>query len=331
MTRIPLVLLVPLFILACERPPEPLGSNDAGSGDGGTSDAGSGDGGTSGANARKPNVMLVVDKSGSMHFPIDPSNPSCPLGCGPSPATACPSSCPTRLQEMKVAMGQFLIEKGEIARFGLNVFPDSSQNVCAQGRVVHEIRTNTDDPIALLGAAVTINDTLQQIGQPGGLPASGGTPTATTLRALETNAGLLATDRANLVLLLTDGLPNCNSSLSPTACTCVPGASCMASNLNCLDAVASIDAIASLAGKDIQTIVIGFGADIASSSAGVDTLNAMAVAGGLPRTCALSIDCGASDTCTGGYCGRRFYQAANAAELAAVLERIATIVSAASP
>lgn len=104
------------------------------------------------------------------------------------------------------------------------------------------------------------------------------------------------------MLLLAGSLPNCNSSLDGATCTCLT-ANCSASNLNCLDADASVAAVASLGGKNIRTIVIGFGSE-AGSTVGVETLNAMALAGGLPRTCAVSTDCGTGDACTDGYGAR---------------------------
>src|SRR4051812_4145013 len=68
----------------------------------------------------KPNVMLLVDNSGSMLFPSDASDPDCTVGgvlCG-NAATACPASCPTRVSELKNAMGAFLQTSGTIARLG---------------------------------------------------------------------------------------------------------------------------------------------------------------------------------------------------------------------
>jgi hypothetical protein len=279
----------------------------------------------------KANVMLVVDKSGSMLFPVDTNNSNCPSGCGPAPATNCPAGCPTRLTEMKAAMGPFLTNQGDIARFGLAVFPLGSP--CVVGGIDKDI-VQSDDGIALAGAASTINGVIQAIGTgtQGSLPAAGGTPTAATLRTLENHPTLLASDRKNIVLLLTDGLPNCNSSITASNCTCVPGANCSTSTLNCLDSQASIDAVNALKSRGIQTMVVGFGADTAGGGVGFDTLNSMASAGGLPRSCTTNAECGAGDSCSNGVCAvRKFYQAANSAELAAVLQRLAIIVVVGDP
>jgi hypothetical protein len=151
---------------------------------------------------------------------------------------------------------------------------------------------------------------------------------------------LVSHDRAFLrevVLLLTDGLPNCNPS-NPNGgkaveCRCTQSP-CPTSYpaLLCLDKDASVAAVDNLfSQKKIRTIVIGFGADFTSTDpekqAGAETLNAMAVAGNFPRTvsCAANASiCGAGDTCnaTTKVCDRRFYLAANQVELANALAEI---------
>jgi hypothetical protein len=139
---------------------------------------------------------------------------------------------------------------------------------------------------------------------------------------------LHGTDRDDFVLLLTDGLPNCNAN-NPNAgntatCRCTQ-TSCGTSPLGCLDKDASVAAVAALQSqREIRTIVIGFGAETAAG-AGPETLNAMAEAGGFARNCEGDpLACGAGDTCDPAtkLCGRRFYQAANADELAAALREI---------
>jgi hypothetical protein len=278
------------------------------------------------ANPLKANVMLVVDKSGSMLYPVDTNNTNCASGCGPQ--APCGPNCPTRLSEMKGAMVPFLSgPQGDIARFGLAVFPlaTSNANACTEGGIDKDI-PSTDDGIALAGAASTIGSVIQAIGA-GGYPAIGGTPTAATLTKLETYAPLLDSQRANIALLLTDGLPNCNGSLNGATCACVQAGTCSStSSLNCLDTQATLGAINSLRSKSIKTMVVGFGAETAAAGVAFDTLNAMADAGGMGRQCTSNADCGAGDTCSAGSCGRRFYQAGNSAELAAVLQKLAIIL-----
>ena len=227
-------------------------------------------------------------------------------------------------------MGPFLLQNGTVARFGLSGFPDAdpadSSTVCRTGRVVQDIPdVANDDPTLLQDAATQVNNTIQAIGTTG-LPAAGGTPTAATLTLLGSQPSLQDTKRKNIVLLLTDGLPNCNGSLDKSTCTCVTGATPCPSQLNCLDDTAAINAVTALAQKNIATIVIGFGADT-GASLGRPTLNNMAVAGGYQRECTTSSDCGTGDTCSGGHCSViKFYQAANGVQLAAVLAKLQQII-----
>jgi hypothetical protein len=272
------------------------------------------------AKAGKPNVMLVVDTSFSMTDPVDPTDPDCTVNgqlCG-STSQPCTAACPTRLVEMKSAMNGFLTQNGSVARFGLARFPNAVRTdpstVCRTGVMMVDIAAVADDdPTALQSWATDINTSIQS------LEFAGGTPTAATLNMLATQPTLLDPDRKNIVLLLTDGLPNCNGNLNKDTCTCVTGATPCPTNLNCLDDQGAIGAVSALAQKEIGTIVIGFGADT-GASIGRPTLNNMAVTGGYQRECTTNADCGTGDTCAGGNCTNiKFYQAANGAQLAQVL------------
>ncbi len=273
---------------------------------------------------KKPNIMLLVDKSGSMMDPVDATLAACG-SCGAcNGCPACPSNCPTRLVDMKSAMQTFLGQYGTTARFGLSVFPGgtSSADPCKTGHVVQEVTASNDVDSELQGSASQINDSIQQLGRTGGLPVVGGTPTAASLSQLSSNPALQEDDRDNFVLLLTDGLPNCNSNLDGTKCTCVTGET-TCDKRNCLDDTAVVQAISGLASQDIRTIVVGFGADTAASG-GLGALNAMAQAGGFARSCQTNQDCGSGDTCdtATSTCGKKFFPAANAEDLAAELIKI---------
>jgi hypothetical protein len=133
------------------------------------------------------------------------------------------------------------------------------------------------------------------------------------------------------VLLLTDGLPNCNaanpvSCTNATACQCTL-ASCGAAGssyctLGCLDDQGTVSEIAALAAKKIETIVVGFGAETAAAGAQT-VLRAMAEAGGFKRSCQLNADCGTGGCdMASGTCNEKLFQARNAAELAEALKRI---------
>ncbi len=290
----------------------------------------------------KPNLMFLIDKSGSMNFPANDAIAPCTPGCNQS-GPACAAGCPTRLGELKSAMGTFLSTSGNLAWMGMAVFPTA---VAGASGVVDtcgatgsaDIRVQlapnqADVPAELLATASAVNMQIQS------LTVGGGTPTGDSLKFLGTYAPLADPDprfpREDFIVLLTDGLPNCNSNNVNTCtgsscrCTLASAASCTPSSFctqGCLDKDNSAAQVTALRKKNIRTIVIGFGADTASGD-GPDTLNEMAENGGFARSCPSGADaeCGANNTCdtATGLCARKFYQATSAVELAGVLARIA--------
>ncbi len=288
----------------------------------------------------KPSLMFLIDKSGSMNFPSNSAAAGCPAGCGVSTGP-CPASCPTRISELRSAMNTFLSGNGTVAWTGMAIFPTKvAPDACGAtqaGDVLVQLAPNkTDVDADLNAAAMTVNTQIQS------LVPGGGTPTADSLRFLGTYAPLITNPdkRQQFVLLLTDGLPNCNASNPNTcsngtpvggACRCTLAA-CTASSFciqGCLDKDNSANAIVELAKKGIKTIVIGFGADTVSGD-GPDTLNAMAEAGQFARVCPKLTDaeCGTGNTCNTGtkVCNKQYYQATSATELAATLKQISDLL-----
>ncbi len=291
----------------------------------------------------KPNVMLLVDNSGSMLLPTNPGAGGCPVNCGTA-SNPCPGTCPTRITELKSAMATFLQTSGTIARLGATIFP--TDPICAASSNIDvqlPMPTSTDDgsDSALTATANQVNARIQA------LSPVGGTPTGSSLDFLGTYGGLNdgADFRDDFVLLLTDGLPNCNVSNPNQLCTC--GGSCSAAQYTscgcttagtppcssstlcargCLDQDGAVDAVKRLRQKGVRTIVVGFGAELVSG-AGPVVLNAMARQGGFARECPNSTDaeCGGSaGSCntTTKQCLTAFFQAANGTELAAALRKI---------
>jgi len=273
------------------------------------------------ATALKPNMMLVVDSSFSMDGKIDPG---------------CSGSCATRMTELKSAMQTFLSTNPTVARMGLINYPQpipgdfSPASSCRAADLSH-IKVplaQSDDDATLRATASSINSEIQA------LTASGGTPTRPTLDAVGTYAPLLEATRSNFILLLTDGLPNCNdnnpNTCNGTACNCTQ-AQCSEAlqtcSLGCLDRDGTVSTITGLVGKGIRTIVVGFGSETGSGQ-GVPVLTAMAQAGGFPRRCPNGNECGTGDFCKADKtCNRPFYQAANGTELATALGEIGQSVS----
>lgn len=288
----------------------------------------------------KPNVMLLVDNSGSMLLPTNPSAPTCPANCGTTQNNPCPGTCPTRVSELKSAMATFLQGSGTIARLGVSVFP--TDPLCKPAANIDvglpaPTTTDTGTDSALSMSANQINARIQA------LAPLGGTPTGSSLEFLGTYGGLNDSNdfRDDFVLLLTDGLPNCNDSNPNQLCSC--GASCSAQQTatcncttstcastlcakGCLDQDGAVAAVKALKQKGIRTIIVGFGADLVGG-AGPVVLNAMAKEGGFPRECQMGTDAecgGAPGSCNTAtkQCSTSFFQAANGAELAAALRKI---------
>jgi hypothetical protein len=298
------------------------------------------------AKSSKPNLMVLLDTSGSMKLPVNPSDPDCmtPNGLCGDPRTGADcnvNTCPTRWSELQGAMATFLTSSGSTARMGLTTYPQptgtATADQCTASTAVRIPVPQVDDTdtTALQKSATDISNVILGIPNAGVGSPVGGTPTSVSLRFVGQQADLQTTDRQDFILLLTDGLPNCNPSNpnnggNPAACQCTLSA-CTGgvATLGCLDKDVSVSAVTDLrTQKDIKTIVIGFGAETASG-AGPDTLNAMAAAGGFARNCASAPDaCGAGDTCDPAtkLCGRRFYQAANQTELSKALAEIINLV-----
>ncbi|MFL5354939.1 adventurous gliding motility lipoprotein CglB [Archangium sp.] len=302
------------------------------------------------ARAAKPNLMLLVDTSGSMKDPVDPTDPDCKVSgvlCGD--ARPCNTTvCPTRWSELQAAMQDFLSTSGTVARMGLATYPDLKVDASCGATASLSVglpAAGDDADATLAGNAEKVKNKILAIKNssttPGEQTPSGGTPTSLSLKYVGTLPELQTAERPDFVLLLTDGLPNCNGAYQPaypdSGCFCTLSDCTYAKQIGCLDKNESVASVQALRGKEIKTIVVGFGADFNSTTTsgqqGASTLNQMADAGGFARECVADSDCGTGDTCdkTKSLCNRRFYQAANKAELVAALKKITEKVSTVDP
>ncbi|WP_257453713.1 adventurous gliding motility lipoprotein CglB [Archangium lipolyticum] len=293
------------------------------------------------ARERKPNLMLLVDTSGSMTAPADPSVAACKrngVTCG-NDTFQCPisSGCDTRWSALQNAMEDFLVSSGTVARIGLATYP--SDNYCGATASIAIPLPDADkeDEATLKANADKVLAELQSITSyatpTNARVPDGGTPTSRSLAEVGKRQELGTAERSDFVVLLTDGLPNCDEQFPtpyPNAgCFCTLEAGCLdGETAGCLDKNASVAAVEMLRAKEIQTIVIGFGADFNASTEmgrqGAATLDAMARAGGFERKCKVDLDCGTGDSCDKavGLCNRRFFQAGNRAELVKALREI---------
>lgn len=281
------------------------------------------------ARGNTPNLMLLVDTSGSMLEPMNPANPICrsPTSGVLCRGEGCPAGCPTRWSALQGAMSSFLSANGAVARLGLALYPGTQLVLGEQCGGADSLTLDLpgdDSAESLRNHAAAVSAELHKIPNHTRGGPTGGTPTGASLLYLGSQPQLQTDERSDFVLLLTDGLPNCNQSNASASCRCNQGECTDRYEwLSCLDQDGSVGAVRTLRGKDIQTIVIGFGADTAAGEGPV-VLNAMAEAGGFARKCQTDADCGTGDACEvgAGLCQRRYYQAANQDELAAALRQI---------
>jgi hypothetical protein len=200
--------------------------------------------------AAEPEVMFVLDRSGSMNMAFEGND--------------------SRWTVLTNALAATLPPVNDTMAIGALLFPSgSSMDDCSLPGTPN-LAPALDHVQALL--------TLLEATRPGGA-----TPTAV---AIDTASSLLlgvrAATTARALVLATDGAPNCNASLNVNTCTCATGAMCRGDPDRCLDDTRTVAQIASVAAQGIPTYVIG----IASAGDGVfsTVLDEMAVAGGRPLT-----------------------------------------------
>ena len=231
------------------------------------------------AQALQVNMLLVMDKSGSMA--------DTPAGYPMSKWDALEAALGAALQEVQGAIS-----------FGLEFFPTTADignpipYVCGDSGRCCEMPATAEmyvdvgpgtDTVPLITQAITANE-----------PA-GGTPTAAALyRALDyfQNGPGAALEGGKYVLLATDGAPNCNSEITCTVDTCTlnienvdgcpsTGVSCCSqSREGCLDDTTTVGAITDLRAAGVTTIVVG----IPGSELYAANLQDFADSGGYERT-----------------------------------------------
>ena len=123
----------------------------------------------------EPNVMLVIDRSGSMGDPV------------------ASGSATTKWSDLKTAVSSLVTNYDSQMRLGAAIF--SSDGNCAAA--------NVDVPVAS-AAGATVMTKLNAQGP------NGNTPTAAALDTVIAKGLLNDPTRANYVVLATDGLPNCS-------------------------------------------------------------------------------------------------------------------------
>jgi len=311
--------------------------------------------------ALKPNLMMVLDRSGSMALPFDPTPPACGT-CGQTGQPACnPSTCPSRWDTVTTTMSQFLSTNATIARMGVAFYPQltgstitdptsgNQSNFCAITTTVDVPIVDSDDAAQLRASAQAVDFAIRKVGSTASPLAGGvggGTPTGDSLTVISQRAGFGSNiSRQSFLLLMTDGLPNCNPNsglnalVNPAACDCTDGATSAACTfyptLDCNDFNEVAHKVSDIRSKGIKTIVIGYG-DVFGPSA-QNSLQQIALAGDFQRRCqADGSECNPSDTAcfqasNPHVCAEQFFRVTSQAQLAAALAAVTSAIPQTDP
>ncbi len=228
---------------------------------------------------RPPKVMLAVDTSGSMKSRLWAEEDwAC---CASLTGGNCSGYSPVGdckwnwLKEQMLAPGRFLDELDDQVRFGLTVFPDAAfpSQHCAPGAVRLPIAQYPG------GAVDAIRAEFERIAP------FGGTPIASALNAIGHDNPFTREEpnTRRIVVLLTDGLPNCNAGISQAACdecsNVNPTGPYCGAPMQCLDDDATVKQVQHLRSTGVTTLVVWYGP---VSPMATRVLNALADAGGRP-------------------------------------------------
>jgi len=232
----------------------------------------------------RPNLYFAIDASGSMTEGI-------PLGEG---ANYEPGAVPySRYAALALAIQNLLARVGHRVNYGATLFPRGA-DTCDAGEEIRTLGAGDDVSFALSGElGPELRSFMFYIRR---RAPQGATPVALALEALV--SPMAAAGPNTYVFLVTDGGPNCNTSLRCGVDACMPNLeklrltaelvcddslNCCDESLfgpaNCLDAEGSLEAVRRLATAGVKTIVIG----MSGSEIYADVLDQLAVAGGAPR------------------------------------------------
>lgn len=223
------------------------------------------------AQLRTVNMLLVIDKSGSMTDPLGDTD---------------------KWTAMKSAVGTALGHVADQMNFGLVLFPYAVFHTIPLDGCDTDCCELPDGDAAVLVPIEQGGRATEEIGyQLDATSPGGGTPTAAALDAalayFTTGEGA-ALEGEKYVLLATDGGPNCNDQLACTADTCTANldGQCTSGNCckdpdqrnQCLDDLSVLDGLGKLKAANIPTFVVG----LPGTQQYASYLDEFAAADGLP-------------------------------------------------
>jgi hypothetical protein len=194
-----------------------------------------------------PNILIVLDASGSMNE--DAQNMSCGMnmGCGANSKWAL----------LTPALTQVVRDTQTTVNWGLKMFGDASGSCGVNPNMVAvPVGPNTGDMIT-----TTIMNRTDAMGN---VSMSTSTPTRRAMNAAVTYFGTVTEPNPKYIVLATDGMPNCTGT----------------SNNNNDDTPGAIAAVTAARMANIPTFVVGISAPPGAAN---DAMNMMAIEGGMPR------------------------------------------------
>lgn len=271
-----------------------------------------------------PSLLIVQDRSLSMEICFDSDTYGGETrGCfAEAWHTERDPSRRSRMEISQQVMESVVESNRDEVEFGLVLYgvdPDQPKIACAPPLVVAE---PSKDSHSVVAEAYRSNPHI--------VSPAGGTPTTQALQRayellIDESGKRRNTLRQDYVVLVTDGLMNCNSA-HPVPCICASETNCFGNageipygeegNMDarqCLDDVDALSRVRKLKDAGIPTFVIGLG-DVFSEDEvlAVQVLDELAEAGGVPQQGA----------------AQKFYSAGNAEQLQTSLERIIAQIAA---
>jgi hypothetical protein len=258
------------------------------------SDAAIGNGGTGGqvscaphvanVSVSVPSVVVVMDRSGSM---MRNAAGQCVV---PSATCAAPSPGMTRWSIAKNAIDSVIGSTEQTIAWGMKLYPTCKHPPGNANPFLCEYPVGISNGCAIEGGdtapAINQQNTISTtLGRETPAQDAGGTPTAIAVAAGVQILNGIKNDNPKFMLLVTDGEPNCdtftgnNCPAGVDCSSCAVGQPCMSIN----GSMASIRAVQDAAAAGVPVFVLGFAIpDPGANNPAHITLNAMAVAGGLP-------------------------------------------------
>jgi hypothetical protein len=206
-----------------------------------------------------PNILIVLDRSGSMNDDI--MNRTCtPDGGGMGARNCGPNS---KWAQAAPAIMQVVTETQTDVNWGLKFFPDNQQMTC-------NVSMTAAVPIGAMNGAAVSTAIMGATDAMGGVVGYNNTPTRSGMNGAVAYMNTLTDMNPKYILLATDGLPNCGASGSATTD----------------DSAGAVTAVMAAATAGYKTFVVGIAtAGVVTNMVDANmTLSNMANAGGLART-----------------------------------------------